>query len=75
MLINGHWRLAAARFSVHNPATGAWLGDVGDATAADIEAAIAAAHQAFPAWSKTNAYERARLLGEAHRPKNLKRRT
>ncbi|XDZ50056.1 NAD-dependent succinate-semialdehyde dehydrogenase [Neisseriaceae bacterium CLB008] len=67
MLINGQWRLAENRFSVHNPATGAWLGDVGDATPADIEAAIAAAHQAFPAWSGTNPYERARLLGEAHR--------
>ncbi|MBP6563179.1 MAG: NAD-dependent succinate-semialdehyde dehydrogenase [Neisseriaceae bacterium] len=67
MWINGQWRLADQRFSVHNPATGAWLGEVGEATAADIDAAIAAAHQAFPAWSRTNAYERARLLHEAHR--------
>ena len=44
--IDGSWRAAAdgARFAVHDPATGAELATVADATVADALAAVAAAH-------------------------------
>lgn len=45
-----------------NPATGDVFAQVPDSDATDIEAAVDAAAQAFPIWSKTPADERARIM-------------
>ncbi|HEY4529030.1 MAG TPA: aldehyde dehydrogenase [Luteimonas sp.] len=52
----GHWR------EVFEPATGRAWADVADGDAADVEAAVAAAAAAFPAWSGLRNSERARHL-------------
>lgn len=44
------------------PASGQPIGDVPESTSADVAAAVAAAQNAFPAWSATPATERSRLL-------------
>lgn len=61
---DGAWRDAAGgkTFAVHNPATGEVLAEVADGGAAEAEAAVRAAHAAFPAWAKRPADERAELL-------------
>ncbi|HET8881544.1 MAG TPA: CoA-acylating methylmalonate-semialdehyde dehydrogenase, partial [Solimonas sp.] len=54
---------AAARTSdVYNPATGAVTAKLTLATQADVDAAVAAAKAAFPAWSATAPLKRARIL-------------
>ncbi|MGW4335995.1 CoA-acylating methylmalonate-semialdehyde dehydrogenase [Rhodococcus koreensis] len=55
-------RRAATRADVYNPATGQVTGRVAMATTADVDAAVAAAAAAFPAWSATPAHIRARVL-------------
>ncbi|KDM68466.1 CoA-acylating methylmalonate-semialdehyde dehydrogenase [Acidiphilium sp. JA12-A1] len=52
----------AERLPVFNPATGAQTGAVAVATVAEIEAAIAAARAAFPAWAATPPLRRARIM-------------
>ncbi|MDO8249269.1 MAG: aldehyde dehydrogenase family protein, partial [Rhodoferax sp.] len=47
---------------VFNPATGATSGQVALANAADVDAAVAAAQAAFPAWSDTPPIRRARVM-------------
>ena len=47
---------------VHDPATGNLAGQVADGSDADVDAAVAAASRAFPAWSALPASERARWL-------------
>ena len=44
------------------PATGKVYSHVADSDASDVELAVAAAEKAFPAWSRTAAAERSRLL-------------
>ncbi len=61
-LINGQWVPGAARFEVHDPATGAKLADVANLGPKDAEAAIAAANAAWPAWREKTAKERSILL-------------
>lgn len=62
--INGVWMLAASRetIEVENPATEQPLATIPAGTAADVDAAVAAARAAFPAWSRTTASERAGYL-------------
>ena len=62
--VNGAWVDAAggAKLPVTNPATGEQLGTVPAINAAGTEAAVAAAHKAFPAWAAKTAKERAVLL-------------
>ncbi len=62
--VNGAWADArgGATLPVTNPATGAALGTVPAFGAADTEAAVAAAHAAFPAWAAKTAKERAVIL-------------
>ncbi|PAK28066.1 succinate-semialdehyde dehydrogenase (NADP(+)) [Streptomyces sp. alain-838] len=69
MYIDGAWRPAAsgASFPVTDPTSGAVLATVSDGSTADVRAALAAAHKAFPDWSSRTAYERSRCLYEAHR--------
>lgn len=65
--IDGTWRGAGdgARFAVHEPATGAELARVADATVADGLAAVAAAHAAAGAWAATAPRRRSDVLRRA----------
>lgn len=53
------------RHEVRSPATGEVVGSVPEATAADIDRAVAAAAEAFPKWSALTAYERERTIKTA----------
>ena len=53
---------SGARLPVFNPATGAVSREVAMATAAEVEAAVASARAALPAWSQTPPVRRARVL-------------
>ena len=48
--------------SVFNPATGAVTGDVALASAAEVDAAVASAQAAFPAWADLPPLRRARVM-------------
>ncbi len=61
-LIGGDWVTGEARFEVLDPATGQHLAAVANLGAAETEAAIAAAHKAWPAWRTKAAKERAAVL-------------
>jgi len=63
-LWGGTWQDAAdgATFDVHNPASGTRVGCVPRCTAADVERAVEAAHDAFPAWRDLTAKARAQHL-------------
>ncbi|MFN4184948.1 MAG: succinylglutamate-semialdehyde dehydrogenase [Hyphomonas sp.] len=61
--IDGTWRAGqGAAFTKHCPATGdiSWEGH--SASAAEVEAAVASAHKAFPGWARTPVSERIALL-------------
>jgi succinate-semialdehyde dehydrogenase/glutarate-semialdehyde dehydrogenase len=62
--VDGTWIDApgGAALDVTNPATGTRIGTVPVLGAAGTEAAVAAAHRAFPAWSAKTAKERGALL-------------
>ncbi|HEX4376155.1 MAG TPA: aldehyde dehydrogenase [Steroidobacteraceae bacterium] len=65
LFIGGQWRegRAAKRFDAINPYTGKAWATVAQAEAVDVLAAIATAQQTFDrTWSKTNGYERGRLM-------------
>src|SRR4051812_38858085 len=67
MLIGGRQRADPRRlFPVHDPATGAAVAYVADATAADAVSAVDAAAESFPAWSTTPPRVRSELLGRVH---------
>ncbi|MBL8113617.1 MAG: CoA-acylating methylmalonate-semialdehyde dehydrogenase, partial [Acidobacteria bacterium] len=53
---------ATARGPVFNPATGAVIAEVPYGTREDVDAAVAAAKSAFPAWRATPVPERARAM-------------
>jgi succinate-semialdehyde dehydrogenase/glutarate-semialdehyde dehydrogenase len=68
-LLNGAWVAQpsadhgrAARFDVHDPATGHKLADVANLGRADAQAAIAAANAAWPAWRNKTGKERHAIL-------------
>src|SRR5438876_4134556 len=62
--IDGRWVPSAAgeHLDVSNPATGELLARVPLSGAADVDAAVAAARAAFPAWRSRSTIERARWL-------------
>jgi malonate-semialdehyde dehydrogenase (acetylating) / methylmalonate-semialdehyde dehydrogenase len=62
--INGQWvkSSGATLLDVKNPATGEVLAKVPLSTSGDVDAAVAAAQQAFPAWRATPPAQRARFL-------------
>lgn len=66
MFIGGDWRDAAdgRTFAVYNPATGEEIAQVPQATAQDVDAAVAAARTALtaPAWAGITPYARERIL-------------
>jgi acyl-CoA reductase-like NAD-dependent aldehyde dehydrogenase len=60
-------RAAEASISVVDPATEERIGDIAEATLADISTAVAAANTAQRAWRKVNYHRRAELLHEVSR--------
>ena len=56
--INGQRVASANRFPLHSPIDQRLLGEVCEGGEAEVQAAIAAAQQAFPAWSALTAAER-----------------
>jgi betaine-aldehyde dehydrogenase len=52
-------------FATIDPATGAHIADIHEASHADIDQAVASAEQAFPSWSATPPIQRARILQRA----------
>ena len=52
MMIGGRKTPALETFAVFNPATGALVGEAPNASLADLDDAVTAAQQAFPAWSR-----------------------
>ncbi|MBL8549739.1 MAG: NAD-dependent succinate-semialdehyde dehydrogenase [Hyphomonadaceae bacterium] len=65
--INGRWIAGKARFAVRNPANGETIAEVPDLGAEETQAAIEAAHAAFPGWAGKLAQERAAILEDWHR--------
>src|ERR1017187_9534346 len=63
--INGEWISTGATFENRNPATGEVVGTFVKGTAADIDAAAAAASAAFPGWSATSGPARGNILYKA----------
>ena len=68
LFIAGTWRpgSAGATLTVDDPATGEPICEVADATPDDALAALAAAHDALPAWRSTAPRERAEILRKAY---------
>lgn len=66
LLINGEWTPGQGSDILEDfsPANGEKLAEIVDATDADVDAAVEAANQAFPAWSRTDVKERAAILHE-----------
>lgn len=62
LLINGRLVAGDATMSVINPATEAAVADCPRASKSQLDAAVAAAKAAFPAWSKTSMDERRAVL-------------
>ncbi|EIZ78348.1 4-hydroxymuconic semialdehyde dehydrogenase [Novosphingobium sp. Rr 2-17] len=64
LLIDGQWvdGVAGTTIAVENPYDGSKIADVAEATAADVDLAVAAAQRAFPAWRALAGHERGRLL-------------
>ncbi|MEO0463631.1 MAG: NAD-dependent succinate-semialdehyde dehydrogenase [Pseudomonadota bacterium] len=67
MLIGDEWVSdgGAGMMSVSNPATEAVLGDAPKASTEQLDAALAAAGEAFPQWAATPAIERYRIIRRA----------
>jgi 5-carboxymethyl-2-hydroxymuconic-semialdehyde dehydrogenase len=61
-LIDGHEVESLRTFENLNPATGAVIAEVAAGGQAEIDAAVAAAKRAFPAWAGLPAKERARIM-------------
>jgi len=66
--LGGRWAEPSGSdvLTVTNPASGAELGKVAVSTAADVDAAVRAAREAFPSWRATPAPERARIMFRFH---------
>ncbi|WP_420134977.1 NAD-dependent succinate-semialdehyde dehydrogenase [Rhodopseudomonas sp.] len=64
LLIDGRWRDAAGRDTepVLNPATGAVLGELPHATAADLDEALASSARGHELWRKMSTVDRGRIL-------------
>ena len=67
LFIGGEWREATdgRTLKVYDPATGATVKQIADASPEDGKAALDAAVDAFPAWAATPARERAEILRRA----------
>ncbi|MFI7109916.1 aldehyde dehydrogenase family protein [Nonomuraea sp. NPDC050227] len=67
LYIGGSWNASTSDESIEvaNPATEEIIDRVPAGTPDDVEAAVTAAREAFPAWSDTSAAQRGKLLGHA----------
>ncbi|MDE3121688.1 MAG: aldehyde dehydrogenase family protein [Paracoccaceae bacterium] len=65
MLIGGRWIAAPADLPLENPSTGEVIGAIARGTAADVDAAVAAAEAALSGpWGRMTATERGRILAK-----------
>ena len=62
LFIDGAWTVPGESFATRNPATGAELAQVTQATESDIDTAVAAARRAQPCWQALGGHGRARRL-------------
>ena len=60
--IGGKWREATETYTTISPSSEEPLAEVGQGTAADVDAAVAAAREAFPVWGALRPAERAKYL-------------
>ena len=65
LYINGQWVKGASSLPVMNPSTGEVIAEISTADEAQCEAALAAAHSAFPSWSKVPPRTRSEILRKA----------
>lgn len=67
LLMDGEWREAqgGARAEIRSPFDGRAVGEVAVATAADVDAALAAAERGAVVWRRTPAHERFAILNRA----------
>ena len=67
LFYGGQWQQPkqAKYLTVVNPATQAELGEVANATADDVQAAVDAANQAFPSWAVLSPAARGDILRQA----------
>jgi succinate-semialdehyde dehydrogenase / glutarate-semialdehyde dehydrogenase len=65
LLVGGEWRTGGGTREVIDPSTGEPAGTVALATAADLDDALAAAQDAFPAWAATPGHDRGAVLKRA----------
>ncbi len=66
LFVAGQWTSTRATFAVEDPATGAVIASVSNATAAEAVTAVDAAHVAFDGWRRTPPRERSEMLRRAH---------
>ncbi len=64
LLINGEWTSGGETLVSYNPANGEALAKFTEASDADVDAAVAAAQEAFKSWKKTTTAERAAILNK-----------
>ncbi|MBX3577536.1 MAG: aldehyde dehydrogenase family protein [Rhizobiaceae bacterium] len=64
LFINGEWKASSSgkSFATSEPSTGKPLANIAEATATDIDAAVAAARKALPKWSAASGFQRAKVL-------------
>ena len=63
LFVDGEWRDGGdGSYPIVNPATEQVVGHAPEATAADVEAAVAGAREAFESWSRTTPTHRAEVL-------------
>ena len=65
LFINGQWVKGAGSLPVMNPSTGELIAEISTADQAQCDAALTAAHDAFPAWAKTPSRVRSEILRKA----------
>lgn len=65
LFINGQWVKGAGSMPVMNPSSGTLIAEISIADQAQCDAAITAAHSAFPAWAKTPSRVRSEILRKA----------
>jgi acyl-CoA reductase-like NAD-dependent aldehyde dehydrogenase len=67
LYIDGRWidAISGGSAIIHDPATGEPVGTSAIATAADVDAAVAAATRAFPAWAALHPDKRAEIMHRA----------
>ena len=65
LFINGQWVKGTGSLPVMNPSTGTLIAEISTADQTQCDAAITAAHDAFPAWAKTPSRYRSEILRKA----------